>query len=73
MFIQLAIATLATVGGIAVASTGGSKAKKAEGPPIIAQSTDEEKFIQYVELREDWKDSDHELTALKGLYQKCRS
>ena len=27
---------------------GGSKAKKAEGPPINAQSPDEESFIKYV-------------------------
>ncbi|TVY85999.1 hypothetical protein LAWI1_G008377 [Lachnellula willkommii] len=45
----LAIATLSTVfGGAYYALSGGSAAKKSQGPPINAQSPDEEKFIKYV-------------------------
>ncbi|TVY58501.1 hypothetical protein LCER1_G002471 [Lachnellula cervina] len=43
----LAIATLSTVfGGAYLAMSGGSAAKKSQGPPINAQSPDEEKFIK---------------------------
>ena len=42
------MATLGALGGIVVASTGGSAAKKNQGPPINAQSPDEESFIKYV-------------------------
>lgn len=45
---QLAMATLGSVAGLTILSTGGSKAKAAQGPPINAQSPDEEKFIKYV-------------------------
>lgn len=40
--------TLGTVGGISAMSMGGSKAKKAQGPPLNAESPDEETFIKYV-------------------------
>ncbi|TVY47415.1 hypothetical protein LOCC1_G004406 [Lachnellula occidentalis] len=43
----LAIATLSTVfGGAFYALSGGSAAKKSQGPPLNAQSPDEEKFIK---------------------------
>ena len=41
--------TLGTLGGLSALSMGGSKAKKEQGPPINAQSPDEESFIKYVE------------------------
>ncbi|TVY18103.1 hypothetical protein LARI1_G005906 [Lachnellula arida] len=45
--LELAIATLSTVfGGAYYALSGGSAAKKSQGPPINAQSPDEEKFIK---------------------------
>jgi len=34
--------------GLTAISTGGSKVEKAKGPPINAQSPDEESFIKYV-------------------------
>jgi F-type H+-transporting ATPase subunit k len=37
-------------GGVAL-STGGSKAKTAQGPPINAQSPDEESFIKYAHIQ----------------------
>jgi len=40
--------TLGTLGGLSALSMGGSKAKKEQGPPINAQSPDEESFIKYV-------------------------
>lgn len=40
--------TLGTIGGLSAMSMGGSAAKKAQGPPIKAQSPDEETFIKYV-------------------------
>jgi len=40
--------TLGAFGGLAVLSSGGSAAKKTQGPPINAQSPDEETFIKYV-------------------------
>lgn len=43
---HLAMLTLGLLGGGITLSMGGSKAKKADGPPINAQSPDEEKFIQ---------------------------
>lgn len=42
---------MAVLGGITTLTTlslGGSTAKKADGPPINAGSSDEEKFIKYV-------------------------
>jgi len=36
--------------GLTAISTGGSKVEKAKGPPINAQSPDEETFIKYVYL-----------------------
>jgi hypothetical protein len=45
------MATLGTMGAISFLSMGGSKAKKTQGPPINAQSPDEEKFIKYVAQR----------------------
>jgi hypothetical protein len=42
------MATLGGMVGLTMLSTGGSKAKAAQGPPINAQSPDEEKFIKYV-------------------------
>ena len=38
--------TLGTIGGLTTLSMGGSKAQKAQGPPINAQSPDEESFIK---------------------------
>lgn len=52
--LQLAMATLATVGGLSALSMGGSSAKKTQGPPINAQSPDEEKFIRYYFLAYWW-------------------
>jgi len=40
--------TLGTVGLGTALSTGGSAAKKTQGPPINAQSPDEETFIKCV-------------------------
>jgi F-type H+-transporting ATPase subunit k len=40
--------TLATIGGGSALSMGGSKTTKAQGPPLNAQSPDEESFIKYV-------------------------
>jgi F-type H+-transporting ATPase subunit k len=41
------MATLGTIGAITFVSTGGSSAKKAsQGPPINAESPDEETFIK---------------------------
>ena len=42
------MAVLGLMGGLTVALTGGSKVEKAKGPPINAQSPDEESFIKYV-------------------------
>ncbi|KIN00428.1 hypothetical protein OIDMADRAFT_180668 [Oidiodendron maius Zn] len=42
----LAIATLTAITSLTFASTGGSSAKKTQGPPINAQSPDEESFIK---------------------------
>ncbi|KAF4636612.1 hypothetical protein G7Y89_g1475 [Cudoniella acicularis] len=43
----LAMATLASIGGLSsLALGGGSAAKKTQGPPINAQSPDEESFIK---------------------------
>lgn len=41
---------LGLMGSLTVYSTGGSKVEKAKGPPINAQSPDEESFIKYVTL-----------------------
>ena len=43
---QLAMATLGATVGIATLSMRGGSAKNAQGPPINAQSPDEEKFIK---------------------------
>jgi hypothetical protein len=52
---QLAMATLGGMVGITMLSSGGSKAKAGQGPPINAQSPDEEKFIKYVDpLSRNW-------------------
>jgi F-type H+-transporting ATPase subunit k len=40
------MATLGTTFGLAALSMGGSERKKSQGPPINAQSPDEEKFIR---------------------------
>lgn len=40
--------TLGTLAGGVTLSMGGSKAQKTQGPPINAQSPDEESFIKYV-------------------------
>ncbi|RDL39833.1 Uncharacterized protein BP5553_04173 [Venustampulla echinocandica] len=42
----LAIAVLGTIGGLTMMATGGSAAKKTQGPPINASGPDEEKFIK---------------------------
>lgn len=42
------MATLATLGGGVALSMGGSKVAKAQGPPLNAQSPDEESFIKYI-------------------------
>lgn len=42
------MATLGSLGALGFFSLGGSSAKKSQGPPINAQSPDEEKFIKYV-------------------------
>jgi len=42
----LAMATLATLFGGAAIAMGGKEKAKEQGPPINAQSKDEEKFIQ---------------------------
>jgi hypothetical protein len=47
-FSQLAMGVLATVfGGVALMGSGG-QAKKTQGPPINASSSDEENYIKYV-------------------------
>lgn len=48
--------TLGTIGGLTTLSMGGSKAQKAQGPPINAQSPDEESFIKYVITSESAED-----------------
>jgi hypothetical protein len=40
--------TLGALGGLSATFMGGSAAKKTQGPPINAQSPDEESFIRYV-------------------------
>lgn len=46
---QLSMATLGTLfGGVWLATRGGDKKKKEQGPPINASSKDEEQFIQCV-------------------------
>jgi hypothetical protein len=42
------MATLGTTAAIAALAMRGGSAKKSQGPPINAQSPDEEKFIRYV-------------------------
>ncbi len=42
--------TLGAIGGLSAVSMGGSTPKKTQGPPINAQSPDEESFIKYVIL-----------------------
>ncbi len=44
--------TLGALGGLSASMMGGSAAKKTQGPPINAQSPDEETFIKYVHLRD---------------------
>jgi F-type H+-transporting ATPase subunit k len=39
--------TLGALGGLSATFMGGSAAKKTQGPPINAQSPDEETFIKY--------------------------
>ena len=39
--------TLGALGGLSASFMGGSAAKKTQGPPINAQSPDEETFIKY--------------------------
>ena len=48
MELQLAMGVLGLLTGLTAISTGGSKVEKAKGPPINAQSPDEESFIKYV-------------------------
>ncbi len=43
--------TLGTLTGLTYVSTRGSKAQKAQGPPINASSPDEESLIKYVQLQ----------------------
>ncbi|KAN0096429.1 Protein of unknown function (DUF2611) domain containing protein [Hyaloscypha variabilis] len=42
----LAMLTLGALGGLSATFMGGSAAKKTQGPPINAQSPDEESFIK---------------------------
>ncbi|TVY30225.1 ATP synthase subunit K, mitochondrial [Lachnellula hyalina] len=60
----LAIATLSTVfGGAYYALSGGSSAaKKSQGPPLNAQSPDEEKFIKDFLASADKKDNSADAT-----------
>jgi hypothetical protein len=44
----LAIATLSTAFLVAKLSTSGKKASKEQGPPIVASSGEEERFIRYL-------------------------
>lgn len=54
---QLSIATLATTFVGSWAMMGGKKKEgEQKGPPINAKDQDEEKFIQYVEHRELFRD-----------------
>lgn len=46
--------TLGTIAGGVSLSMGGSKAQKTQGPPINAQSPDEESFIKYVDQSESY-------------------
>ena len=50
------MATLGAMTGLTVVSMGGSEAKKTQGPPINAQSPDEESFIKYVHTWEETRD-----------------
>jgi ATP synthase subunit K len=47
------MATLGITFAGAALSMGGSKASKADGPPIQASSSDEENFIKWVNVRID--------------------
>ena len=64
------MATLGTLFAGSAYALGGEKKAKQEGPPINAQSTEEEKFIQYVA-------GVHRLCglmltpAIQGLYKEC--
>ena len=40
---------LGSLAALTMSFTGGSAAKKSQGPPINAGSSDEEKFIKYVD------------------------
>jgi len=42
----LSIATLGATAAIATLAMGGKKAEKTQGPPIMANSSDEENFIK---------------------------
>jgi len=55
----LAMTTLATVFGATAFSMSGGAAKKAQGPPINAQSPDEEKFIQDFLKQAEGGDASH--------------
>jgi len=44
------MATLGLMGGMSMFAMGGSKVKATQGPPLNAQSSDEESFIKYVLL-----------------------
>ncbi len=68
------MAVLGTMTAVTWAAVGGSSAKKAQGPPINASSSDEEKFIKY-----GWTDgrgadylNGNFANFLKGLLEECR-
>jgi len=62
--------TLATLGGGTTLALGGSKAQKTQGPPLNAQSPDEESFIKYVAFPRI--DLGHDINSRKGLPQAGR-
>ena len=65
------MATLGTLfAGSALALGGGQKAKQ-EGPPINAQSTEEEKFIQFVTMVHCLYGS-MLTSAVQRVYKECQ-